>query len=102
MAATATPTAGLRIVGDTLRWYSPDDDPNVAYGFCTTCGSSLFFRSGVADGSNRSTSICAGSIDGPSGLQTSEIWFADAAGDHARIDRTPESPISVFATEPPA
>ena len=86
MAATAVATADLEIDGDALRWYSPDDDPNVAYGFCNTCGASLFFRAGVADGTNENTSICAGSIDGAFGLRTIEIWFADEAADHVRLD----------------
>ena len=85
MAATAAPTAELHISGATLRWYAPQDDANVAYGFCATCGSTLFFRSGVDDGTNDTTSICAGSIDGASGLSTSEIWFADSAADHVRL-----------------
>ncbi len=86
MAATATPTADLDISGDRLRWYSPDDDANVAYGFCGTCGASLFYRSGIVDGSNSITSICAGSINGPSGLRTEAVWFADDAADHVRLD----------------
>jgi hypothetical protein len=86
MAATAAPTADLDISGTDLRWYSPDDDANVAYGFCATCGSSLFYRSGIADGSNTTTSICAGSIDGPSGLRTDAVWFAAHAADHVRLD----------------
>ena len=88
IAATATPTDELTIEGSTLRWYSPDDDPNVAYGFCSTCGSTLFFRAGVADGSNTSTSITAGTIDGPSGLETVEVWFAANAADHVRLTPT--------------
>ena len=86
MAATAVATDELSISGDTLRWYSPDDDPNVAYGFCSTCGSSLFYRNGVADESNAITSICAGSIDGASGLTTVAVWFAADAADHIRLD----------------
>ena len=90
MAATAVPTEQLSIDGDALRWYAPDDDPNIAYGFCATCGSSLFYRSGVTDGSNADTSICAGSIDGHSKLRTTAVWFADNAADHVRLD--PEIP----------
>jgi hypothetical protein len=86
MAATAAPTTALVISGDEVRWYSPADDPNVAYGFCGICGSSLFFRGGVTDGSNTVTSICAGSIDGPSGLVTEAVWFAANAADHVRLD----------------
>lgn len=86
MAATAVPTVDISITGDSLRWYSPADDPNVAYGFCGTCGSSLFYRNGVADGSNTITSICVGSIDGASGLRTKAVWFAADASDHVRLD----------------
>ena len=86
MAATAAPTAALEISGTELRWYSPAEDSNVAYGFCATCGSSLFFRSGVNEGSNTVTSICVGSIDGPSGLRTETVWFAADAADHVRLD----------------
>jgi hypothetical protein len=96
MAATAAPTAELAVAGDALRWYSPTDDDNVAYGFCAVCGSSLFYRSGVADGTNAVTSICAGSIDGPSGLRTSAVWFAADAADHVRLD--PDTPS--FPTHP--
>jgi len=86
MAATAVTTDDLSIEGEALRWYSPDDDRNIAYGFCSTCGASLFYRSGIVDGSNTDTSICAGSIDGPSGLRTSAVWFAADAADHVRLD----------------
>ncbi len=96
MAATAAPTDQLEIAGDSLAWFAPDDDRNVAYGFCNRCGSSLFFRSGTVDGTNEITSICAGSIVGPSGLRTSAIWFTDDAADHVRIDES----IPTFATQP--
>lgn len=86
MAATAVPTGELSIAGESPRWYSPTDDSNVTYGFCATCGSSMFYRSGGTDGSNSVTSICAGSIDGPSGLRTAAVWFAADAGDHVRLD----------------
>ena len=100
MAASAAPTSELTIEGDSLTWYSPDDDPNVAYGFCPTCGSTLFFRAGVVDGTNESTSICTGSIDGPSGLHTTEIWFADNAADHVRLGRVPDAEITMYAAGP--
>ena len=98
MAATAAPSDQLDIAGTPLTWFAPDDDPNVAYGFCGRCGSSLFFRSGVMDGSNELTSICAGSIDGASGLSTTEIWFVRDAADHVRIDHS----IQTFETQPPS
>ena len=96
MAATAVSNDRLSIDGSTLTWYSPIDDPNVAYGFCGRCGSSLFYRSGVRDGSNEITSICVGSIDGPSGLEVTEVWWSDQAADHHRLPST----AVVFETEP--
>lgn len=100
MAASAAPTSDLIIVGDDLTWYSPAADPNVAYGFCSSCGSTLFFRSGLIDGTNELTSICTGSIDGSSGLRTTEIWFADHAADHVRLDRSPDGAITMYAAGP--
>ncbi len=61
----------------------------------------MFFRSGIADGSNELTSICAGSINGPLGRSTSAVWFADDAADHVRIDHRPGGTIEVFAGQPP-
>jgi hypothetical protein len=96
MAASAVSTSELTISGDSLTWYSPNDDPNITYGFCCTCGSTMFFRAGIVDGTNSLTSVCSGSIDGPSGLHTTEIWFADHAADHVRLDDT----ITQFAAGP--
>lgn len=89
MAATEAANEHLEITGDTITWYSPADDHNVAYGFCRACGSTLFYRSGIADATNSTTSICAGSIDGPSGLSTAEIWFASNAADHQHLPPGP-------------
>lgn len=96
MAATAARTDDLTIIGDVLRWYSPEDDPNVAYGFCSTCGSTLFFRAGIVDGTNELTSMSAGTIDAPSGLFTEAIWFAGNAADHVR----PDDRITQFDGQP--
>lgn len=87
IAATAVPTDALNVItGDAgLRWYSPPDDSNVAYGFCSTCGATLFFCSGIDDGSNEVTSITVGSFDLDPGLATSEIWFCDQARSHIRL-----------------
>lgn len=91
MAATAVATDELELIvtDAALRWFHPVDDPNVADGFCGTCGGSLFFRAGVADGSDTLTSICAGTVDDPTGLETTEIWFADHAAPHVRLAAGP-------------
>lgn len=99
VAATAAPVRSITLESDdTLRWYRPADDPGVAYGFCTSCGSSLFFDAGADDPTRvePTWSIFAGSIDGPSELQTVGIWFASNAADHVRLDTDIES----FDTQP--
>ncbi len=82
MAATHTDAAHLAIAGeDALRWYPATDD--VEYGFCGTCGSSLFWRS--ADRADL-VSIAAGTLDPPTGLRTVAALFVDTASDYHRLD----------------
>lgn len=82
-AATRCATADLTIVGDTLKWYRAS---HVAErGFCTECGSSLFWRPVGGD----TTSIYAGSIDGPSGLSLVAQIHADAKGDYYDLPDVP-------------
>ena len=82
MAAAGSATADL-VVEDPaglLTWYPVD---GAAYAFCRRCGSSLFWR-GTA--SPESTSICAGTLDPPTGLVTTEAWWTSEASDyHPRI-----------------
>ena len=88
MAASGALAADLHVDGDEpgeLRWFSPDDDPNVAYGFCARCGSSLFWRL-VEQGMNPFVSICAGTFDEAPVLTTTAIWFAAHAAPHTRLD----------------
>ena len=78
MAATQAETSQVAKAGaDDITWYSPD--PTVNYGFCRTCGSSLFWRA-----ANRPTylSITAGSLDQPTGLTTTAAWWATEHGDY--------------------
>lgn len=98
MAATAVRTDDLTILGDRLAWFSPADDPNVAYGFCPDCGATMFFRSGVVDGTNDLTSICVGSVDGTTHLRTTEIWFAGEAQHHVRL--AADDDVTVHAGQP--
>lgn len=91
MAATAAPWSALSFLADgTLRWFAPLDDPEVAYGFCERCGSSLFWRRTVTDDSDPPVSICAGPLENPTGLRTTEVWFAGEAADHVTV--TPDVP----------
>lgn len=86
MAASGALAADLQIeeLGG-LRWFSPDDDPNVAYGFCQHCGSSLFWKI-VDQGTDPFVSICAGTFDEAPPLTTAAIWFADRAAPHTPLD----------------
>ena len=77
---------------ETLAWFVPADDPGVRYGFCQTCGSSLFWQ---ADGSD-AWSVSAGSLDHPTGLRTAATWHADHAGDYLSLDPS----IPTYGREP--
>lgn len=81
MAATQAAADDLCLDSeDTLRWYVPADEPQVAYGFCQRCGGSLFWRvEGAA-----TISICAGTLDQPTGLSTAGELFAAEASDYHR------------------
>lgn len=84
MAATGCADDGLTLGADaTLRWYEPA--PGVFYGFCGTCGSTLFWRSDARPGW---TSIAAGSLDPPTGLVTTAAWWTAEASDYHTLDQT--------------
>ncbi|MFN0153575.1 MAG: GFA family protein [Gaiella sp.] len=62
-----------------LRWFdSPQSDCGAERGFCTECGSALFWR--PRTGIPR-VSISAGSLDEPTGLTTAGHWYTRQAGD---------------------
>jgi len=78
MAATAVRPDQVTFLSDsTLRWYDPV--PTVHYGFCATCGSTLFWR---ADENAEKLCIAAGTLDQPTGLQTTKAWWVAEAGDY--------------------
>lgn len=80
MAATAARTVDVVVESgqSSLRWYHPV--PEAAYAFCATCGSSLFWRSSHTP---ETTSICAGALDPPTHLRTTQAWWTSQAGDYA-------------------
>jgi hypothetical protein len=65
-----------------LRWVeSPESDAGARRGFCSECGSSLFW-----DAPRRATiSIAAGTLDTPTGLRVAEHWYLSQAGDYYEI-----------------
>jgi hypothetical protein len=88
MAATAVAVADLAVEDPTgrLTWYRVD---GAEYGFCRSCGSSLFWR---ADGSPTVVSICAGTLQPPTGLRTVEAWWTSQASDYFVRPDLPERP----------
>ena len=68
-----------------LRWYAPV--PEAEYGFCSRCGSSLFWRS---TGAPERVSICAGTLEPPTGLRTVEAWWTSEASDYHDRPELPE------------
>jgi hypothetical protein len=78
-AATQVARSDLRIEDESaLRWVdSPESDRNARRGFCSRCGSSLFWK--PAEGGR--ISIGAGTLDEPTGLVTIGHWYSHAPGD---------------------
>ena len=61
---------------DGLKWFASSDFAK--RGFCKECGSSLFWKENHTD----VTSVCAGSIDGKTGLKLGGHIFTADAGDY--------------------
>lgn len=90
-AATEAAWAELDFSEDRgLRWIdSPDSEYDARRGFCSECGSSLFWR---VPGGDR-VSLAAGCLDGQTGLTTAEQIWVDSAGDYYELDeRVPSRP----------
>jgi len=84
-ASTHTADADLHMLSDgSLRWYRASD--TAQRGFCSRCGSSLFWK---RDGQTV-TSVCAGAIDGPTGLTLAGHIFVADKGDYYSLG-DPES-----------
>ena len=83
-AYTATDRQNLVLVqSDTLKWFysTTDETPNVHRGFCSECGSSLFWD---PRGKPR-ISIAAGALDAPTGLETRGHVWVSQKGDYYHI-----------------
>lgn len=87
-AATAAPETALKIEGESnLTWYQ--SSPEARRGFCTVCGSALFWKSSDSD----MVSIGAGTLDNPTGLVLSEHIYCADKGDYYEIaDELPQHP----------
>jgi hypothetical protein len=84
MAATSAAEVDISVDGQ-LSWFRPDE--HAAYGFCSGCGSSLFWQ---ASDNPTSWSICAGTLDPPTHLRTVEAWWVSEASDYHTRPPLPE------------
>lgn len=86
VAATACATDHLHITDDTdLCWYR--SSPEAQRGFCSTCGSSLFWQPEHGE----YVAVMAGAIDAPTGLSSREhIYVADASDYYSLTDGLPQ------------
>lgn len=81
VAATACKTDTLKLLNDEgLAWYR--SSPDAQRGFCSSCGSSLFWR----PDHERYVSIMAGTLARPTGLQATTHIYTDMASDYYSID----------------
>jgi hypothetical protein len=86
MAATSGAAADVDVVDpdERLGWFAV---PGAEYGFCRNCGGSLFWR---AESTPEEISICAGTLDPPTGLTTVEAWWVSQASDYFARPDLPE------------
>lgn len=90
VAATRVDDSALELTGEEhLTWFAATDDAK--RGFCKHCGSVLFWKS---NGSN-STAVMAGSLERPTGLETTKHIFTEFKGDYYDIaDGLPQHKLS--------
>jgi len=88
VAATACDSNQLEITNDTgLSWFR--SSTIAQRGFCSTCGSSLFWR----PEHDEYVAIMAGAIDAPTGLVSREHIHTDSASDYYSLtDGLPQYP----------
>lgn len=88
VAATQVASEDAAIEGGTLRWFR--SSPEAERGFCSACGSNLFWRR--LD--NPFISVMAGSIDGDTGLRMESQLYPESAGDYYDLPNVPAIPQS--------
>jgi hypothetical protein len=83
LAGADVPRAALTIIsGDTLSWYRSSE--KVRRGFCSHCGSSLFFDP-LDTATHDWIGICLGAFDSPTGVTLSKHIFVAEKGDYYHI-----------------
>jgi len=90
VAATRINDSGLDLTGEEhLKWFAASDDAK--RGFCQDCGSILFWKSNGSD----TTAVMAGSLEEPTGLETTSHIFTEFKGDYYEItDGLPQHKLS--------
>ena len=79
-ASTGAKTSDIEIEGAAnITWYRAS--PDAERGFCSTCGSHLFWKQSTRD----HTGVLAASLDEPSGLRLAKHIFVDDKGDYYEI-----------------
>jgi hypothetical protein len=73
----------LIITGDTLTWFQSSDFAE--RGFCSTCGSNLFWRRF----GNENVSVWAGTLDGVKGLRMEWQIHTESKGDYYELPNVP-------------
>lgn len=86
MAATSAARSDVVIEDPAhqLTWFPV---PGAEYGFCRTCGGSMFWR---AEASPDVLSICAGTLEPPTGLSTVQTLWVSQASDYFTRQDLPE------------
>ncbi|MDH3475533.1 MAG: GFA family protein [Rhodospirillales bacterium] len=80
-ASTGAKTSDIEVDGAAdITWYRAS--PAAERGFCSTCGSHLFWRMAAEN----YTGILAASLDEPSGLRMAKHIFVEDKGDYYEID----------------
>ena len=83
VAATRCRSEDLNIEGAAITWYRSSE--KAERGFCSVCGSNLFWR----EFGTPFTSIFAGSIDGPTGLNIDRQIHTGTKGDYYDLPDAP-------------
>ena len=81
VAATRVQDSGLTIIGEEhIKWYEASSEAK--RGFCSHCGSLLLWKTNGSD----ATSVMAGCLESPTGLEIKSHIFTDYKGDYYELN----------------
>lgn len=100
MAASFCAREHLRLLSDaTLTWHAVDEDPNVGYGFCSRCGSSLFWKL-INDPARAGTAQAGNAQAGTAGDGAGKV-STDQGGDRSIDEQLSQVAICAGTLDPP-